>query len=101
MDRGPQARDLLSVLPHTVFGMTTKRSSYGSLGDRVGQEAAHAKTSVRFVEVSDQGRWLPGLLLAWARNEDGAWWGRVVWVPKFDPVEEMVPSDRLRPIPTA
>lgn len=86
--------------------MSNKRSHFGSLSDRTapgGNSGADAPAPIdaqrgalpRHVWI-DRSR--PGLLLAWARTPDGAWWGQTVTVDDEGRAEESwVIANRLTP----
>ena len=80
--------------------MSSRSSSeFGSLADRVArtQAGGQAPRTPAHVDVrDDHGGWQPGLLIAWQRTATG-WWGRTVWAPDGDAIEELIRADRLRP----
>lgn len=80
--------------------MSSRSSSeFGNLADRVARTRAGGQASARtpaHVDVhDDHGGWQPGLLIAWQRTGTG-WWGRTVWAPEGEAIEELIRADRLR-----
>ncbi len=81
--------------------MTTKRSDYGSLSERVGGSATvdldrRLPVGVH-VWVRGGGSEVPGLLSGWRQGVDG-WWGRVVTVTNGEPSESLFRADLLRKV---
>lgn len=91
----------------SVAGGMNKRSSYGSMAERVARSRGHQSESVptpppiRHVWVTDRHGRLPGLLIEWRKRPD-AWHGRVVHAIKADDgwviVEEWLPAGLLEPV---
>lgn len=81
--------------------MTTKRSDFGSLGDRTartGTGDADRELPVGIhVWVRDGAEEVPGLLSGWRHGNDG-WWGRVVTVTNGQPSENLIRADLLRKV---
>lgn len=70
--------------------MSSKRSEYGSLSDRVGRTPRPLPCHV-WVDGS------PGLLLEWRRTPDGAWSGRCVISQDGQAVEVWMAARRISP----
>lgn len=79
-------------------------SEFGSLADRVARSKAGGQASGRtpaHVDIrADDGTWQPALLITWHHTGTG-WWGRTVWAPDGEAIEELVRADRLRPVTSA
>lgn len=79
--------------------MTTKRSDFGSLSDRVadtdGVDGDRPLPAGVHVWVCTDGKEAPGLLAGWRQGADG-WWGRVVTVTVGESIETLVRADLLR-----
>ena len=52
----------------------------------------------QYVEVHDDAGWIPGLLVAWERRSDGAWWDRVVIAVDGEASEFLRLGTALRPV---
>ena len=86
--------------------MSTKLSDYGSLADRTGRGNETAGSAVDrplpagvHVWVRTDAGEVAGLLAGWRRQEDGAWWGRVILVTDGQPSETLIRADLLRKPP--
>lgn len=79
--------------------VTTKRSDFGSLGDRTGgprnTNPDRSLPAGVHVWVRDGATEVPGLLAGWRQGADG-WWGRVVTVLDGQSTETLVRADLLR-----
>ncbi len=79
--------------------MTTKRSDFGSLTDRIAGprnvDTDRAMTAGVQVWVRGDVDEVPGLLFGWHHGADG-WWGRVVTVSDGQPSETLIRADLLR-----
>lgn len=72
--------------------MTTKRSQFGSLADRLGLTAATPGPVVRHVWVDAV---VPGLVMDRRRDGAGCWEGLVVWVREGRCCQEWIPGARI------
>jgi hypothetical protein len=91
----------------TLRGASSRIDSpFRNLGERIqrkhqstsGTPATPATNSGRHIEVwEDAAGWVPGLLVAWERRNDG-WWGRVVIINNGEAVEQLVTARPLRPL---
>lgn len=72
--------------------MTTKRSQFGSLADRLGLTAATPAPVVRHVWVDAV---VPGLVMDRRRDGAGCWEGLVVWVRDGRCCQEWIPGARI------
>ena len=76
--------------------MTTKRSQFGSLADRLGLSTATPATTaagaVRHVWVDAV---VPGLVMDRRRDAAGCWEGLVVWVRDGRCCQEWIPGTRI------
>ena len=72
--------------------MTTKRSQFGSLADRLGLTAATPGPVVRHVWVDAV---VPGLVMDRRRDGAGCWEGLVVWVRDGRCCQEWIPGARI------
>lgn len=86
--------------------MSNKPSDYGSLADRTGRGNETASSAVDrpfpagvHVWVRAYAGEVAGLLAGWRRQEDGAWWGRVILVTDGQPSETLIRADLLRKPP--
>lgn len=79
--------------------MSTKRSDFGSLSDRVAKldvvDPDRPLSAGVHVWVRADGQEIAGLLACWRQGSDG-WWGRVVTVTDGQSIETLVRGDLLR-----
>ena len=75
--------------------MTTKRSQFGSLADRLGLSTAAPASAVGVVRHVWVDEVVPGLVMDRRRDAAGCWEGLVVWVRDGRCCQEWIPGARI------